>query len=65
MGFCFNRQLRMLHDSISKSNKNMEFKQTRLIRNPVIRRKTSRKQQQQLSAEDYGFLKSIGLKVRK
>lgn len=66
MGFCFNHnQLRMLHtmnDSSSKSNKRKEYKQIRLIHNPIIRRKTSHKQ---LSAEDYDFLKSIGLKIRK
>lgn len=65
MGFCFNRQLRMLHtmqDTAAKSNKRKKSNQIRVIRNPVISRKASHKK---LSAEDNRFLKSIGLKIRK
>ena len=65
MGFCFNNQLRMVHvtrDSI-KHNKNRQIKRPRLIRNPSI--KSRRRQLPQLSAEDYSFLQSIGLSVRK
>lgn len=70
MGFCFNTQLRLLHtvkDSV-KHNKSKQSRQTRLIRNPVIRSKRphqQQQQQQQLSREDYSFLRSIGLKIRK
>ena len=65
MGFCFNNQLRMLHamkDSI-KRNKSKQIKRSRLIRKPAI--KTRRRLHPQLSAEDYSFLQSIGLKVRR
>lgn len=56
----------MLHtvkDSVSH-NKSKEDEQSRLIRNPDITSKT-RQQQQQLSTQDYSFLRSIGLKIRK
>lgn len=67
MGFCFNSQLRLLHtvkDSVSH-NKSKEDEQSRLIRNPDITSKTRQQQQQQLSTQDYSFLRSIGLKIRK
>lgn len=57
MGFCFNRQLHMLHSV--KDNKRRCLRRRGLIRDPVISRKTA-----QLSAEDYSFLKSIGLKIK-
>lgn len=62
MGFCFNQQVRMLHsvkDSV-KHNKRRQFTQAAVIRKPTI----SPVRGQQLSTEDYSFLRSIGLKVR-
>lgn len=61
MGFCFNKQVRMLHavkDSM-KHNKRRQFTQAAITHKSSVSRV-----RHQLSAEDYSFLRSIGLKVR-
>jgi hypothetical protein len=68
MGFRFNRQLHILssiqQESSLKQHKNKRFNQSKLIHSPVIRSET-RRQYQDLSANDRKFLQSIGLKLRK
>lgn len=69
MGFCFNRQLRMIHslkDSV-KNNKKKQFAGSGLIRQSTIKRKARSRnihRHQQLSAKDYSFLRSLGLEIR-
>lgn len=64
MGFCFNRQLRMLHTvkNTVKHNKRREVTHGKVIHDPVIKRTT--RLNNKLSSKDYSFLRSIGLKIR-
>lgn len=68
MGFCFNRQRHMMfaiRESM-KNHKSTPLTQSKVTRHPDVRTKRHCQQQQhQLTAEDYSFLQSIGLKVRK
>jgi hypothetical protein len=64
MGFCFNRQLRVLPtiEKKVKVNKSKARMKSKVIRHLDIRSKTHPRREQ-LSAKDYSFLQSIGLKV--
>lgn len=64
MGFCFNRQVNMLHAMSSvKGNKTKKSTQSKVIHKAVFKRERHQ-HRRQLSVEDHKFLKSIGLRLR-
>jgi hypothetical protein len=65
MGFCFNRQLNLLHTASSPIvNKIKKFAQSRVISKATSQRDRRQGRRRRLSVEDFNFLESIGLKVR-
>ncbi len=62
MGFCFNHNANMLHAVKKSGNKKRQSSKAIVIRKPTVGGITHH--HKQLSAEDYRFLRSIGLKVR-